>query len=101
MNVATQPATAGDSRIDHDPASHRFSTTVDGQTGRVEYRRDDGVMTITHTLVPAPIRRRGIAGRLVAAALDFARSEGLSVVPSCSYAAAYIDKHRGYADLLA
>lgn len=101
MNENTQAPAAGDPEIHHDPVGHRFSTTVDGQTGQVDYRSDGGVMTITHTLVPPPIRGRGIAGRLVATALDHARGEGLSVVPSCSYAAAYIDKHPGYADLLA
>lgn len=85
--------------IRHDPASHRFTTQVDGVEGYVEYTQDDGRMHIVHTIVPGAIGGRGIAGKLVAAALDHARSAGLKVVPACSYAASFMDRHPEYADL--
>jgi predicted GNAT family acetyltransferase len=50
-------------------------------------------MTITHTRVPAAIGGRGIAAELTKAALSTARSHDWSVIPQCSYAAAYIAKH--------
>lgn len=87
--------------IQHDLASSRFVTTVEGQRGYVEYERGDGTLVLTHTVVPAAIGDRGIAGELVKATLDFARNEGLKVVPQCSYAASWIGKHPDYADLLA
>lgn len=87
--------------IRHDVPGGRFVTTVDGHAGYVEYERTGKVMTITHTVVPSEIGGRGIAGRLVAAALDHARGEGLKVVPRCSYAASWIDRHPQYGDLLA
>jgi predicted GNAT family acetyltransferase len=52
-------------------------------------------------VVPAAIGGRGIAGRLVRAALEHARAAGLKVVPRCSYVADYLDKHPEYADLRA
>jgi len=85
----------------HDSAQGRFSTTVDGHTGYVEYSTRDGVMDIVHTIVPEEIGGRGIAGRLVEAALQFARSAGLQVRPSCEYAAAWMTRHPEYADLRA
>lgn len=85
--------------IQHDSTVHRFLCEVDGHTGSVEYRREGGVMTILHTDVPEQIGGRGIASRLVRAALDFARAEGLRVVPRCSYTAAWIERHPDYADL--
>jgi predicted GNAT family acetyltransferase len=33
--------------------------------------------------------------------MDTARSEGWKVVPACSYAAAWMQRHPDYADLLA
>ena len=36
---------------------------------------------------------RGIAGRLVRAALEFARGEGHRVRPSCEYAASWMTRH--------
>lgn len=90
-----------DFQIEHLPAQDRFQTVIDGQTARVEYRLADGVMTIVHTEVPESLGGRGIAGALVKAALDHARSEGLKVVPKCAYARSYIERHPEVADLLA
>lgn len=89
------------SEIRHDEAAHRFTTEIDGVEGYVEYEPGEGVLVITHTVVPASIGGRGIAGRLVEAALQHSRTANLKVVPRCSYAAAYLDKHPEHADLKA
>ena len=88
-------------QINHQPGASRFQTTLDGHEGELTYRLDSGRMTIDHTGVPQAIGGRGVASELVQAALDFARSEGLKVEPACSYAAAYIQRHPAYADLVA
>ena len=90
-----------DSNITHDAAQQRFNTIVDGISGHVEYELSEGVMTITHTVVPSEIGGRGIAGALVKAALEHARSEGLKVAPQCSYADAWMRKHPDYEGLRA
>ena len=79
--------------IAHDPASQRFSTEADGETGYLEYERADGAMVITHTIVPSAIGGRGIAGDLVRTALEYAKAEGLKVTPRCSYADGWMRKH--------
>ncbi len=90
-----------DLQISHDTGARRFKTSVDGHEAYVEYERADGIVTITHTIVPSEIGGRGIAAQLVQAALEYVRAEGLKVVPQCSYAAAYLKKHPQYADLVA
>ena len=65
------------------------------------YRLAGGVITFTHTEVPAQAREHGIGSRLVAGALDAARARGLKVVPRCSFVKAYVDKHPEVHDLLA
>lgn len=87
-------------QIDHDPASGRFSTQLDGHEAELLYRQQGGRMVIDHTGVPQAIGGRGVAGALVKAALDYARAEGLRVVPQCSYSAEYIQRHPEYADLV-
>ena len=84
----------------HDPARHRFGTEVDGHEAELIYEPEEGVIAIVHTGVPPEIGGRGIAAELVKAALEFARAAGLKVVPRCSYAAAYVKRHREYDDLL-
>jgi predicted GNAT family acetyltransferase len=87
--------------IAHDRTSHRFTTEVDGHTGYVEYQRADGVMVITHTIVPSAIGGRGIAGDLVRAAVEYAKGHGLKVDPQCSHADGWIRKHPEYQALRA
>lgn len=86
--------------IQHNEARHRFTTQVDGHEGYVEYELRDGVMAITHTIVPSAIGGRGIAGDLVRSAFDHARQEGLKVAPVCSYAEGWVGKHPEYSDLV-
>jgi predicted GNAT family acetyltransferase len=86
--------------VEHDAAAHRFHTQVDGHRAVVDYRLEDGVMTITHTGVPRAIERRGIAAALTRVALDTARERGWRVHPQCAYAAEYMRRHPAYGDLL-
>lgn len=87
--------------IVHDENARQFRTEIDGHRGVTEYHLRDGVMTITHTGVPPEIGGRGIAGELTRFALQTARREGWRVVPACSYAASYIQRHPEFTDLLA
>ena len=88
------------SQITHDPAASRFTTEADGHQAELVYRRQGGRLVIDHTGVPDAIGGRGIAGDLVRAALEYARAEGLRVVPACSYSAEYVRRHPQYADLV-
>ncbi len=100
--MSPQSPTPSDApEIHHDGDMRRFATTVDGAKAYLDYRQADGVMSITHTWVPAEIGGRGIAGQLVRAALEHARASGLKVEPACSYAAGWIQRHPEYADLVA
>ncbi|GLQ96258.1 GNAT family N-acetyltransferase [Dyella mobilis] len=87
--------------IQHLAKAHRFETVVDGVTCELDYSLHDGVMTITHTGVPAEVGGRGIAGELVRTAFETARKEGWKVVPACSYASTWIQRHPEYAALRA
>jgi hypothetical protein len=90
-------------RIDvrHDDAAHRFLATVDGKLARCDYRIVGRTMQVHHTEVPVELEGRGIAAQLVAAALAWARSQGLAVAPYCSYVRGYMRRHPGTQDLLA
>ena len=87
--------------IVHDQAARRFTVVVDGVEAELDYLLGEHAITITHTGVPPAIGGRGVAGALVHAAVEFARGAGLKVVPACSYAEAWMRRHREYADLRA
>jgi uncharacterized protein len=83
------------------PALSRFELDVNGATAVANYQLKGGVMTITHTEVPAQARHGGIASQLIAGALQAARARGLKIVPRCSFVKAYVDEHPEVRDLLA
>jgi predicted GNAT family acetyltransferase len=89
-----------DITIQHDSEARRFWTEVDGQVAELNYRTLPDRISIDHTGVPTAIEGRGIAGALVKAAFEYARQQGWKVIPACSYAAAYVQRHPEYADLI-
>lgn len=85
----------------HEPERQRWVVEVDGRTAVLDYVLDGSTLRIVHTGVPPEIGGRGIAAVLVGAALTLARRNGWKVLPQCSYAAAFIARHRHYQELLA
>ena len=79
--------------VRHNAAAHRFEVAVDGQLARADYRIDGRVMQLFHTEVPVAFEGRGIAASLVRAAIEYARQNGLKVLPACSYVRAYLRRH--------
>jgi predicted GNAT family acetyltransferase len=88
-------------QIEHLPEHGRFQARVDDRLCVADYRRADGVLTVTHTEVPPALQGRGIAGALIQALLDHAGAQRLKVRPLCSYARAYMRRHPESAALLA
>jgi predicted GNAT family acetyltransferase len=80
-------------RVAADGQSGRYELEVDGHVGFAEYELDGGRIIFPHTVVPREIGGRGVAARLVKAALADAKAQGLTVVPACSYVAAYVRRH--------
>lgn len=87
--------------VRHNAVEHRFEAEVEGLLSVADYERRGADMVMTHTLVPAALRGRGIAEKLVRAALEHARSERLRVVPACSYVRVFIERHAEFQPLLA
>jgi predicted GNAT family acetyltransferase len=86
--------------VTHNPAASRYEAVVEGHLSVCEYELVDGKMIFTHTVVPPELRGRGIAEKLVRAALADARAAGRKVVPACSYVAVFIQRNKEYQDLL-
>lgn len=72
----------------------------DARIGFIDYRRDGDVMELTHTEVDPAHGGKGYAAQLAVFALDDVADAGLSVEPTCSYIARYIDRHPAYAPIL-
>jgi predicted GNAT family acetyltransferase len=79
----------------------RFELDVDGALAFADYRRRGSTLLITHVEAAPPLRGTGAAGPLGEEVMAAARAEGLKITPLCSYAAAWIRRHRQHHDLLA
>jgi len=90
---------AGDVRNNADEG--RYELEVDGHLAIAAYERREGALVFTHTQVPQMLEGQGVGSRLISAALQDAREQGLKVVPLCGFVAAYIDRHPEEQDLLA
>ena len=81
-------------------ADHRFELVVEGHIAAAYYKVDGNVITFVHTEVPPELGGKGVGSKLVQAALDRVRAEGMKVIAECPFVKAWIGKHPEYKDLL-
>lgn len=86
-------------KITHNPKNHAFEIWIDGQLSKLDYIQDAKNFVITHVGVYPEHRGQGVAGKIVEAALQYARENSLRVIPMCSYAAAYIRRNPQHMEL--
>ena len=86
--------------VGDNPDDGQFEVTTEGGLAVLTYDRREGKLHLLHTGVPDEAEGQGIGGRLVRAALEQAREQGLKVVPHCSFARAYVARHPEFADVV-
>jgi uncharacterized protein len=80
-------------QITDNPAASRFELTADGKLAELQYRLRGNRLVLIHTGVPSELGGRGIGGALVADALKRAERDGLTIVPLCPFARAWLERH--------
>ncbi len=94
----------GPGHVEHQRAGHRGAFFISGEGKRLAemtYSATPTMVIIDHTEVDDSLRGTGASGRLVAAAVDWARAERVKVLPLCPFARHIFDKTPEYADVLA
>ena len=81
-----------------DTEGHRFVSHHPEGDAFIDYRRDGDRLVIVHTEVPEELGGRGLAADLVRAAVDHAAANSLTVVPECSMARGWLERHPEVAD---
>ena len=80
----------------------RFELRVDEElAGWLDYRPAGDSIIIAHTEVIKAHEGEGLGGVLVRSALEAARAAGKTVIATCPFAAAYIDRHPELDEFLA
>ena len=85
----------------HEPQRRRFVVTADGKECQLFYIPiDDSSVDFRSTFVHPGLRGRGVGEKLVRRALEWAREEGLKVVPTCWFVDTVVRRHPEYAPLI-
>jgi len=74
-------------------AQSRFELRADGSLAELFYRLGGRRLVLIHTDVPPELEGRGFGGRLVAAAVNRAAREDLTLVPLCPFAREWLERH--------
>jgi predicted GNAT family acetyltransferase len=87
--------------VTDDVEAHRYQLTERGLTAFADYHVTGDVIVIPHVEAPVALRGAGTAGRLMEGLVELVRARGLKIVPTCSYAAAWLRRHPEHADVVA
>ncbi|HIG75835.1 MAG TPA: N-acetyltransferase [Bacteroidetes bacterium] len=87
--------------VQHDPDQRRFTADTEHGTAELAYTRSGDRITFVHTEVPKADEGQGVGSALAEAGLNFARENGLAVIPQCPFVAQYVRDHPDTHDLLA
>jgi predicted GNAT family acetyltransferase len=83
----------------HDTTKQAFVVNIENTSSYVAYSISDGIMELYTTYTPPQLRGRGLAEKVVRAALNYAKENNLRVLPSCSYVKVFIERHPEYKSL--
>jgi predicted GNAT family acetyltransferase len=86
--------------VRNNEAENRFEVELNGQLAQTKYIRRGQKILFTHTEVPPALEGQGVGNALARASLDYAKREGLRVVPLCPFVAAFIKRHKEYQSLV-
>ena len=88
-------------KVHDNEAQHRYELAIGDAVAFSVYRRKGAVTDFIHTEVPSSLAGRGIASKLIRAALDNERALGRKIIATCPFVARFVEQHADYQDLLA
>lgn len=86
-------------KFEYEPG--RFYAEVDGKTiAELIFTMGSNTISINHTFVDSGYRGRGIAGKLMLTAINYAQEHQFMIEPVCSYAKEFFARNAKYNNLL-
>jgi len=99
--LAAPAASAENVTITNNEKAGAYELAIDGRTAAgVLYTETGSRVTLLATAVFPEFRGQGNAGKLLGAVLEMLRPEQRTVTLACSYAAAFVQSHPEYADIV-
>lgn len=90
-----------ENKIQINKEKKRFELKANGHLATLYYEPyEPSVWSLTHTLVPDPLKGQGIGSRLVDQVLTYCRENQIRIIPECTFVVSYIKKHPEWKDIL-
>ncbi len=81
------------------PDLHRYEAVIDGAVaGVLDYRRGAVRILLRHTEVDPAFEGRGVGARLAEHAIIDAHAAGLTIIVTCPYIRAWLERHPEHAE---
>jgi hypothetical protein len=89
--------------IDHNLQEQTFYAQVEGEEAELAYSLpEEGIIDFQHTYVPESLRGQGVGEQLVEAGFAYAKENGMKILATCRFVAAFVKRHASeYEGLLA
>jgi uncharacterized protein len=87
--------------ITRNDATRQFEIRSDAGIARLRYVQRGTTIDLVHTEVPSELEGRGFGSALAKYALDYARANNLTIIPTCPFVRTYMARHHEYDDLRA
>ncbi|TAJ24240.1 MAG: N-acetyltransferase [Reyranella sp.] len=84
--------------VTHNADRHQYELPTDHGIAVAVYRQQGDSRIFVHTEVPPEDEGKGIGAKVVRAALEDTRRQGLKIVPSCSFVVAFVRRHPEFDD---
>lgn len=88
-------------KIRHDEAQSRFESDHEEPAVLAYDKKEDGTLDLHHTSVPPSLEGQGVGSQLVRYAIDYARAEGVKIIPTCNFVRSWLDRHPDQSDVIA
>ena len=82
-----------------DREASRFETLTAAGKAVLKFAMAGDTIDLQHTSVPHALEGGGYGSALARAALDYARTNQLKVIPTCTFVRAFMQRHKEYDDL--
>jgi predicted GNAT family acetyltransferase len=87
-------------KVIHDKAKSQFIISIEDKEAYVDYNIENNRMNLYHTYTDPELRGKGLAAKVVIAALEYAKENNLKVEPGCTYVQSFISRHKEYEELV-
>ncbi len=90
-----------DFEVQNDPIGQKFFIQLGNAEAVIAYTQINEVLDLHHTVVPENFRSKGLAAKMCIFAFEFAKKNGMKIIPTCPYISEkFLLEHPEYKNLI-